>query len=182
VADQVRHGLLQTTDVWPCRDSRQENVVVSHGFQLLATESGCVAATGIAEALAKAEAAHKSYKEIFVIGGQSMYEQFAPLVDRYLITVVHKPVPTGDTFFDESLIGDMSDWVKTDLSVGAANTAGDEALYEIFELVRKDVEKPKRIRSQLLDSISGGRPSPNSRRFSRTATSRSDASFPVLQL
>lgn len=42
----------------------------------------------------------KNYEKAFVIGGQTIYEQFMPLADELIITHVHRIVE-GDTFFPE---------------------------------------------------------------------------------
>lgn len=128
------------------------NVVVTHSFSLFASSETCVAATGIAEALDAAERAPRRFGKVFVIGGQSMYEQFSRLVDRYLITVVDKSVPNGDTFFAENLIGDLREWKQKPLKLGKANNAGDEADFDICELKRLDRNLSTVARSELVGS------------------------------
>jgi dihydrofolate reductase len=55
-----------------------------------------VTAYSIEDALSKCD----SEKEIFVIGGGSVYSQFLPLVDRLYITHVHQEAP-ADVYFPE---------------------------------------------------------------------------------
>lgn len=129
------------------------NVVVSHEFRLFSMADKCVAATGIDEALLASENALQKYAETFVVGGESMYEQFAPLVDRYLITVIDKHVPMGDTFFREELIGDLSDWNQETLLCGIASDQGDEAAFEIISLTHRYSESRMAARADRISRL-----------------------------
>lgn len=113
------------------------NVVVSHSFNLFAETAECRSASGIGDALFRATLAPKKYSSVFVIGGASMYAQFAPYVDRYLITLVEKDVPAGDTFFDQSFLGDPDRWEINQLRRVAAGPS-DEAAFSIFEVLARD--------------------------------------------
>ncbi len=42
----------------------------------------------------------QSSKELFVIGGQTLYEMFLPVADNLYLTLIHKNFP-GDTYFPE---------------------------------------------------------------------------------
>lgn len=134
------------------------NIVVSHEFRMFPSSDTCVGATGIGEALAAAENAPKAFKDIFIIGGQSMYEQFAPLVDRYLITVVDKVVEDGDTFFGDDLIGDLSAWQRTELMLGDANESGDEANFDIFQMIRAQNSDQRAKRKMLMGKAIKSKP------------------------
>nr|AVA17784.1 dihydrofolate reductase [uncultured bacterium] len=57
---------------------------------------GSLTAYSIEDALSKCEIG----KEIFVIGGGSVYRQFMPVADRLYITHVHKKAP-ADVYFPE---------------------------------------------------------------------------------
>lgn len=57
---------------------------------------GCVTAYSIEDALAKCD----QDKEIFIIGGGSIYRQFIPIAGRLYITHVHKKAP-ADVYFPE---------------------------------------------------------------------------------
>ena len=129
------------------------NVVVSHQFALFPSTEECVLQNGICDALSAAECAPQRYKEIFVIGGQSMYEQFAPFVDRYLVTIIDKDVPDGDAFFDQSLIRDPSTWEQIELKAGQPNAVGDEAAFSIFEYRIRDAEGRRSARQSACSLI-----------------------------
>ncbi|WP_158703060.1 dihydrofolate reductase [Allosphingosinicella vermicomposti] len=109
------------------------NVVISHSFNLFPETEECKAAYGIEDGLFRASLAPRRYKETFVIGGASMYEQFAPYVDRYLITMVEKGVPNGDTFFDQGLLGNPDNWTLEKIG-SAPQSSDDEAAFTIFEI------------------------------------------------
>jgi dihydrofolate reductase len=126
------------------------NIIVSHEFRMFPSSDTCVGATGIGEALAASENAPRAFKEVFIIGGQSMYEQFAPLVDRYLITVVDKIVENGDTFFRDSLIGNPLAWQRAEMMLGDANDKGDEVNFDIFELIREKNAEQRETRRGLM--------------------------------
>ena len=117
------------------------NIVISQQQALFDDSANCVLRHGVFEALAEAETAPESIKEIFVIGGSTLYEQFAPLVDRTLITIVHKAVPNGDAFFDQGILGDTQNWSVSQIGAGSANADGDEADYEIFEMLAKNPDQ-----------------------------------------
>ena len=65
---------------------------------------GCVVAYSIDEAIQKAE----KEKEIMIIGGASIYEQFLPLADKMYLTLIHRDFK-GDSFFPEF---DRSEWLE----------------------------------------------------------------------
>ena len=129
------------------------NVVVTHGFRMFSEGPECLSAGSIIEALARAEAKRGRRQEVFVIGGASMYEQFAPYVDRYLITEIAKPVPNGDTWFDASIMGDMADWDRAIVSQGLANADGDEADYKIFEFKSRNARQIKDLRDSKISDF-----------------------------
>ena len=70
----------------------RENIVLTDNPQELIVNS--VTAYSIEDALSKCEKG----KEIFVIGGGSVYRQFMPLADRLYNTHVHRKAP-ADVFF-----------------------------------------------------------------------------------
>lgn len=116
---------------------RRTNIVVTHGFSLFPSSADCHSVGAIDEALVTADYRAKR-RDIFVIGGATMYEQFAPFVDRYLITRIDKDVPEADAFFRSGWMGDQSDWNSQIIAEGKADGQNDEADFQIWELVPKD--------------------------------------------
>lgn len=116
---------------------RRTNVVVTHGFSLFASGPDCLSAGAIDEALVTANKLAKK-REVFVVGGAMMYGQFAPYVDRYLITMIQKEVPDADTFFHESWLNDQGEWEQNLIAEGQADGVADEANFAIWEFIAKD--------------------------------------------
>jgi len=59
-------------------------------------------------------------KEIFIIGGGSVYRQFLPLAERLMVTHIHREFP-ADTFFpaispDEWYVSEQEDYLSEDPS------------------------------------------------------------------
>lgn len=129
------------------------NVILSHQYGLVEGSPECVSATGIDEGLLIASKAPKRFKEIFVIGGASMYEQFAPFVDRYLITVVDKAVPDADAFFQQTILGDEANWEFRSLGKWTKDAVYNEADFEIFEVTARDSAPFKEKRDQIISEI-----------------------------
>jgi dihydrofolate reductase len=117
---------------------RRNNVVVTHGFALFDSKVNCRSAGSIEEALVVADEITKKSQETYVVGGATMYEQFAPYVERYLITKIDKFVPDADTHFREEWLGDPSNWIVSLLEEGKADGDGNEADYKIYEYVSRE--------------------------------------------
>jgi dihydrofolate reductase len=128
---------------------KRYNVVVSH-FTLFEETTTCKYAHGIDDALFRATLAPPEYQETFVIGGASMYNQFAPYVDRYLVTIVNKNVPSADTFFETSLISSENDWVLECLGEARQDEV-NEASFAIFELRSKHMAEIAERRRVAID-------------------------------
>ena len=114
----------------------RHNIVISHTFGLFPETEDCRPAYGIEDALFRATLAPKRFRETYVIGGASMYEQFSPYVDRYLITMVDKSVPEGDTFFNQEALGDPEHWKVSQLFSCPAGDS-DEASFAVFEVLSR---------------------------------------------
>ena len=118
---------------------RRYNIIISSHFALFPEDSDCRTATGVEDSLFRATLAPRIYKDSFVIGGATIYEQFAPFVDRYLITLVEKEVSDGDTFFNQEPLGDPDAWEIRPLLSCPASEA-DEAEFTIFEVLARNPE------------------------------------------
>ena len=66
----------------------------------------CLCASSSEDALSKC----KPGKEIFIIGGSSVYKEFMPVAERLMITHVHREYE-ADTFFPDF---DLSEWAETE--------------------------------------------------------------------
>lgn len=125
------------------------NIVISHNQVLFQkTENSCPVSS-LAEALYVAEKqCSGGKKKAFVVGGASIYEQFAPLVDRYLITIVEKAVPHADAFFRESIIGDLEQWNVRELTDVRRDPAIDDSDFSIVLAEHKRSEVISQRRDQ----------------------------------
>lgn len=141
------------------------NIVVTHGFNMLATGENCLSAGSIVEALATAAAKCGRKQEVFIIGGASMYEQFAPYIDRYLVTEISKPVPDADSWFDSSVFGDTTQWSWKLVGSGLANDQGDEADYKIYEAKSTKASEIARIRTAAISQFFARSPNKSARKF-----------------
>lgn len=153
---------------------RRFNVVVSHSFNLFPETVDCRSATGISDALFRATLAPKGYADVYVIGGASMYEQFAPYVDRYLITLVEKRVPNGDTFFEQDFLGNPNEWCINELDRIPAGPE-DEAAFSIFEVLARD---PEAFFERRKSAIEVARSSSTRNRQGKVAVQRSRREVP----
>jgi dihydrofolate reductase len=126
------------------------NIVLSHNAVLFQSTEECQISLSIAEALVKASSFRG--KEIFVVGGASTYEQFAPYVDRYLVTVVDKQVENADAFLPEGVFGNPNDWNISSIAKFEAQEGLDEAPFEIFEWMSKQPEAKAALRQQAMDN------------------------------
>lgn len=79
------------------------NVVISSNPSYKAAE-GSVVVASLKEALALPDVAHSS--EVFIFGGQRVFEEAMPLADRIYLTKVHTLIEGGDKFFNF----DLADW------------------------------------------------------------------------
>ncbi|MFH1523225.1 MAG: dihydrofolate reductase [Patescibacteria group bacterium] len=73
------------------------NIVIAKEKDYQAT--GCIVAHSIIEAVEKAKG-HSRKKEIFIIGGGSIYKQFLPLTDKLYLTLVDD-APEADIYFPD---------------------------------------------------------------------------------
>lgn len=67
---------------------------------------GCISAYSVEDALSKCEEG----KEVFVIGGGSVYRQFLDIADKLYLTHVHKDFD-ADTFFPDI---DPEEWIEAE--------------------------------------------------------------------
>ncbi|MBX7482326.1 dihydrofolate reductase [Qipengyuania qiaonensis] len=151
----------------------RENLVLSHTPSLFPDHEGCHHVHSIAEALFARE--KWVGKEAFVIGGAQTYSQFAPYVDRYLLTIVNARFPLADAFFDQSIFGEESDWDRRELEVERVPSEGaDEFDFQVFELKHKASNEVEARRAKIVadfqrrNHLSKPKLPPKSRRATKT--------------
>lgn len=127
----------------------RENIVLSHTPQLFPKHEGCSHVHSIGETLSLRMSWPS--KDAFVIGGAQTYKQFAPLVDRYLLTIVNARFPEADAFFDQAIIGDESVWTKKLIEVERVEKDGaDEFDFQVFELTHKFPDQVAASRQEIV--------------------------------
>ena len=92
------HSLIMGKKTWDSLPNKplqgRTNIVITDNDRDIF--DGAMAAHSIEEAVSLCEEG----REIFIVGGGSVYRQFMPLADRLLITHIHKTF-RADTFFPE---------------------------------------------------------------------------------
>src|SRR4029453_17833102 len=127
------------------------NIVVTHRWGHVPEGDACKPASGVDDALYRATLAPRLFRGAFVIGGATIYDQFAAFVDRYLIALVDKRVDSGDTFFAPPF--DERDWTRRALFSHAAD-AENEASFTVYEMLARD---RSRIAERRERAIAAGR-------------------------
>lgn len=154
--------------------SNRLNVVLTHNLALIEPHPLLMAASSIEEALVVIDNAPSRFSEAYIIGGETMYRQFAGFVERYLVTLVRKEVINGDAWFDPDILGSLDDWQVSLLAEGAASL-NDEASFEILEATALNAEIIRQRRKQAVDNYKARakiRDKGNSRRNSPSQRSR----------
>jgi len=102
------HSLIMGKKTWESLPNKplagRRNIVITDNPD--DTFEGALKAKSIQEALSLCEAG----KEVFIIGGGSVYRQFMPLADRLLVTHIHREYES-DTFFP---VIDPEEWTITE--------------------------------------------------------------------
>ena len=134
---------------------RRTNIVVTHDASSFDEDANCLAVGSVEEALFRAFRIASDTKQVFVIGGATIYRQFAPYVDRYLVTEVEKLVPDADAFFDERpILAAAGSWHQNLIKSGEADDVGDEASFRIMEYVARDGGKIASARERAVAHVS----------------------------
>ena len=128
---------------------RRDNIVLSHKATLFEPHTGCVQAHDIGETLYRRNEQPK--KQAYVIGGALTYAQFAPFVDRYLITFVSAKFANADAFCDRQLLGHDHDWIEREIPVERLDERdADEFDFRVMELTHRD---PALLRARQTEEI-----------------------------
>lgn len=113
------HCLIMGKKTWESLPSKplagRKNIVLTDN------ELDCFDCAETARSVDEALALCDPGKEIFIIGGGSVYRQFMPLADRLMVTHIHGEFP-ADTFFpeissDEWMVTEREAYLSEDPSV-----------------------------------------------------------------
>ena len=153
LANVVILGRKTYDSIGGCLKGR-ENIVLSHRASLFVDHEGCHQAHSVEETLYIREKYPRS--EAFVIGGAQTYKEFAPFVDRYLITVVQSDFPQADVFFDERIIPNRDTWSQCEIEVERLlDMDADQFPFTTLELRHPDPAAIEQARLQAVSEFVG---------------------------
>lgn len=127
---------------------KRDNVVLSHNNVLFPATDRCKLALSIPEALVMAD--QFNAPETFIIGGGLTYSQFAPLVDRYLMTIVDHEVSRADAYVSESILSDLQNWERKEIASFPAVPGQDDHPFAVYEVWAPDVEARAAKRQRMI--------------------------------
>jgi dihydrofolate reductase len=81
---------------WPSCVKGRDVIVITHEPEKI--PAGALAVTSLAEAIRRAAALRG---DVYLCGGQRIYEEGLPLGDVLHLTLVHTTIDDGDTFFPD---------------------------------------------------------------------------------
>lgn len=127
----------------------RRNLVLSHNAVLFSSTPECALVLSVAETLAVSQGS-----ETFVIGGAATYSAFAPLVDRYIVSIVDHVAHGADAFLADEIRDEFSAWPTRELGSFPAQAGLDEFGFRILEFLAPDAvernEHRKAIANQYL--------------------------------
>jgi len=112
------HCLIMGKKTWESLPNKplagRKNIVLTDN------ELDCFKCAETARSIDEALSLCEPGKEIFIIGGGSVYRQFLPLAERLMVTHIHREFP-ADTFFpaispDEWYVSEQEDYLSEDPS------------------------------------------------------------------
>ncbi len=106
---------------------KRRNIVISRNTELKIEGAEVVSSPEEAIALCKDE------KEVFIIGGATIYEAFLPKTDKLYLTLINQFYNDADTFFPEF---NYSEW-KENYREDVSNDNSNEFNYTYLDLERK---------------------------------------------
>ena len=125
------HCLIMGKKTWESLPVRplagRQNIVLTDN------ELDCFDCAATARSIDEALALCEPGREIFIIGGGSVYRQFMPLADRLMVTHIHGEFP-ADTFFPEI---DPNEWYVSEKEAYMAGDPGTISFTYITYLRRK---------------------------------------------
>ncbi len=146
---------------------KRRNVVLSHNNVLFESTSDCQLALSVPEALFRV--AKFADDEAFVVGGAITYDQFSPLVDRYLLTVVDHEVGDADAYLSNDVMQSIRYWTRNEISSFAATPGTDDHAFSVYEIVAPDAEERSNRRASLIEEFRRQLPKATRRRSSSSA-------------
>ncbi|MBU3992210.1 MAG: dihydrofolate reductase [Alphaproteobacteria bacterium] len=125
----------------------RHNLVLSHNSRVFESSETCRLVNSVKEALAAAT--QQGGAETFVIGGATTYSEFAPYVDRYLVTIVDHSAADADAFLDEHVVSEFNRWQAHEIARFPAVSGQDEFAFKIVEFSAPDAHERVEMRKAL---------------------------------
>lgn len=126
------------------------NIVLSHNDVLFQGTENCQLALSVSEALYLAARSRK--QEVYVVGGAQTYLQFAPYIERYLVTVVRHRASDADAHLSSEIISNFASWDRKLIDSYPATEGRDQFAFDVFEIIPPDGSSR---RERLEDQIAG---------------------------
>lgn len=129
----------------------RSNVVLSHNNVLFDSTNDCRLALSVDEALFLLSAFNRP--EAYVIGGAVTYREFAPFVDRYLVTIVDHEVRDADTYLSQSILSTLRTWHREEIARFPSEAKTDEFAFAVYEVVAPDAEERAAERHRRIENF-----------------------------
>jgi len=126
----------------------RKNIILSHNLDLFESSDSCRLVHSVQEALHQSKI--NETDEVFVVGGAETYLQFAPYVDRYLVTVVDCEAPDADAYLARSILQDFARWAQSERDQFPAVIGQDDFPFTVYEIRPDDVEHRRNRRENLI--------------------------------
>lgn len=130
--------------------AKRKNIVLSHNSLLFPSTPDLQLALSVEEALSRASVIRS--REVFVVGGAATYQEFAHLVDRYLVTVVDHTAEGADAFLSQQIRDELEAWEIKTISTHRASPDVDQYGFTVFEVAAPDADERADIRQRMIAS------------------------------
>lgn len=140
----------KTYDSIGCALVHRKNVVLSHNATLFPSTAECQLVGSVDEALVRAD--KNRSREVLVIGGAATYSEFAPLVDRYLVTFVDHIAEDADAFIAQDILDEIRSWEVRQIAAYSASAGRDDFGFKILEFDAPDADERAKHRQNIVAS------------------------------
>lgn len=125
----------------------RNNIVLSHNSVLFEPTENCQLVASVEEAMATVLRGPQT--QAFVIGGAATYCEFAPFVDKYIVTLVEHEAIDADAFLARPILDSLKAWPARELGCFPALPGKDEFAFRIVEFTAPDADARRQARRQI---------------------------------
>lgn len=126
----------------------RKNVVLSHSSVLFPSTDDNKLANSIEEALTVVDSF--ACPQAYVVGGAATYDEFAPLVDRYLVTMVDHIAVDADAFLSNEIRAELEGWQAHEIAKFVAEPGRDEFAFRIMAFDAPDAYERQELRKAMI--------------------------------